>query len=77
MNIQLQNFARQFIKDRLDQLPSSHHRLFQLMYGRDNGKRSTKNAEAMTIEEVVNEVPPEKLDWAMQQVENSIKKLNA
>jgi hypothetical protein len=26
----------------------------------------------MTIEDVVEEVPEEKLDWALQQVENSI-----
>lgn len=75
MNEQLQNFARTQLKDGLARLPESHQRIFKLMYARDNGKRSVVDAEAMLINDVVNALEPEKLDWAMQQVENSIKKL--
>jgi hypothetical protein len=32
--------------------------------------------EACLIEQLVNTMPTEKLDWALSQVENSLKKLN-
>jgi hypothetical protein len=41
------------------------------MYGRNNGKRSVEDAKAMSIRDVVYEIPSEKLDWALSQVENS------
>jgi len=74
MNDQLQSFARKELLDGLAQLPASWQRTFRLMYGRKNGKRSVEDAEIMPIEEVVNEVPEERLDLAMQQIYASIKK---
>ena len=75
MNIQLQEFARQTLKDGLKQLPHDWQNTFKLMYGRNNGKRSVEDAKLMPIESIVEEIPPDKLDWAMQQVKNSIEKL--
>jgi len=65
MNNQLQEFARQTIKDGLSKLPEDWQRKFKLMYGK----------ESMSIEEVVEKMDESKLDWAMQQVEKSLAKL--
>jgi len=67
MNEQLQNFARTEIKNGLAKLSESHHLLFKRMY-------SHKNIEA-NINDVVDAMPEDKLDWAMQQVQRSIDKL--
>ena len=67
MNEQLQNFARTELKNGLARLPESHHLMFKRMY-------SHKNLEA-SINDVVNAMPEDKLDWAMQQVQRSIDKL--
>jgi len=75
MNKQLQDYAREQLKAGLAQLPETWHRTFKLMYGRDNGKRSVEDAVALQINDVVDIMPEDKLDWAMQQVENSLKKL--
>lgn len=75
MNNQLQQFARQQLKDGLAHLSDGNQRTFKLMYGRDDGKRSVEDATAMDISAVVDEMTPEKLDWAMQQVERSLQKL--
>jgi hypothetical protein len=56
-------------------LPDEWQRTFRLMYGRKNGKRSAADAETMSVAEVVAEIPTDKLDWAVQQVENSHRKL--
>jgi hypothetical protein len=75
MNEQLQNFARQTLKDGLAQLPEDWQYKFKLMYGRVGGKRSMEVTKLMSIEMIVNDMPYEKLDWAMVLVENSIRKL--
>lgn len=76
MNNQLQSFARTSLKSDLATLPEGWQRKFKLMYGRAGGMRSVEDSCAMDINEVVDEIPDEKLDWAMQQVDNSIKKLS-
>jgi len=68
MNNQLQNFARDALKLGLARLPESHHKLFKLMY-------SHKKLDA-AINDVVDEIPEDKLDWAMQQVQRTIDKLS-
>ena len=75
MNDQLQNFARQTLNEGLNNLPLDWQNLFKLMYGRNNGKRSVEDSKLMSIQDVINEIPSEKLDWAMQQVQRSIEKL--
>lgn len=72
MNNELQEFARAKLKTDLATLPERMQRTFKLMYGRDNGHRSIENAEAMPINDVVDSMPADKLDWAMQQVSNTL-----
>lgn len=66
MNQMLQTFARQYLKDGLAKLPEGHVDVFRRMY-------SHKNPTAL-IPDVVDRMPVEKLDWAMQQVANSLEK---
>lgn len=68
-------FRRDALKGLLAQLEPKHHRLFKLMYGRDNGRRSAEDACKMDINEVVDLMPADKLDHATRQCENTIKKL--
>ena len=63
MNSQLEQFARQTIKDCLAQLSENNRLLFKRMY-------SHKNLDA-SIDDVVDRIPTDKLDWAMQQVERT------
>lgn len=72
MNEQLRAFAKAELKAGLSQLPESSHRNFKLMYARDEGRRSVEDALAMPIDEVVDLMPDDRLDWAMQQVQRSI-----
>jgi hypothetical protein len=74
MNDALRSFARSTLKEGLAMLSEDHHRRFKLMYARNGGRRSVEDATAMPIDEVVDAMPDENLDWAMQQVENSLKK---
>jgi hypothetical protein len=69
MNESLQRFARDTILNGLRQLPEGHQMVFKRMY-------SHKNLE-LSIEDVVEKMDESKLDWAMQQVDNSLKKLAA
>lgn len=63
MNQHLQEFARNFIKERLKQLPAGQQLVFNRMYAHKNLDRS--------VDEAVDAMPADKLDWAMQQVETS------
>lgn len=74
MNRHLIDFARKYLKDNLAKLPKSWHETFILMYGRDNERRSVEEAKALDINDVVDNMPTDKLDWAMSQVENSLRK---
>lgn len=65
MNSKLQKYARKQIKDGLAKCTEAQVLLFKRMYSH---KDLTKS-----IEEVVEKMPEEKLDWAMEQVENTLK----
>lgn len=67
MNQHLQKFARQWLKDGLAKLPESNHEIFKRMYSHKDLNKP--------INDVVDAMPADKLDWAMQQVENSLRKL--
>lgn len=67
MNEKLQNFARNELKSGLAQLPESWQRTFKLMYGHKNPD--------VNINDIVDKIPAEKLSWAMEQVDKSIKEL--
>lgn len=66
MNETLKNFAREELKKGLSKLPESWQLRFKQMY-------SPKNLNA-DINDVVDNMPEDKLDWAMQQVERSLEK---
>ena len=66
MNAQLQAYARQTIKEGLAQLPDGAQLLFKRMYA--HGRLE------MPINEVVDQMPEDRLDWAMQQVERTLAK---
>lgn len=74
MNEQLQNFARQKLKDDLALLTEDNRKMFRLLYARPRGKLSTDaEIDAADINAVVDAMPAERLDWAMQQVQNTFK----
>lgn len=80
MNAQLERFARQTLKAGLAQLPEGHQRTFKLMYARGKinrgiSERTVEESVAVPINQCVDEMPVEKLDWAMEQVSRSISKL--
>jgi len=68
MNEQLSAFARDTIKRGLQQLPVEQQTMFKRMYA--HGQLSKD------IDAVVDDMPDDKLDWAMQQVQRSIDKLS-
>lgn len=72
MNDKLQQFARQSIKDGLAKLPEKAHQVFKKMYG---GKQSVAECIALDINEVVDSMPENSLDWAMRQVQRSLDKI--
>jgi len=67
MNANLQNYARNEIKNGLSQLPENFQLMFKRMYSHGNLE--------LSIDTIVDNMPDEKLDWAMQQVERSLKKI--
>ena len=66
MNKTVSAFIRDRLKKGLSHLPEDSQHLFKRMY-------SPNNLEA-PIEEVVDHMPDEKLDWALTQVEQSLQK---
>lgn len=66
MNNQIQQFARNTLKEGLAQLSEDQQRLFKRMY-------SHRDLEK-TINAIVDSMPANQLDWAMQQVQNSLDK---
>lgn len=75
MNQQLQDFARAKILEGLSKLPSDWQDKFKLMYGRAGGKRTVDDAKVLPIADVVRDMPADKLDGALTQVDNSLAKL--
>lgn len=66
MNEALQDFARKELINGLKQCTAGQVHLFRQMYAFKNPDRS--------IEQMVEFMPEEKLDWAMKQVARTIKK---
>lgn len=63
MNKTLAAFARREIKDGLKKLPECWQHNFKLMYAK---------RKDLPIDQVVDNMDDEKLDWALTQVENSL-----
>ena len=78
MNDELQKFAREQIKNGLSKLPESNRIIFKKMYsypGWTNNPVDNLSDQKMDINDVVDKMPADKLDWAMQQVSRSLKKM--
>ena len=67
MNKTMREFARNNIKVGLAKLPEKWQMRFKQMYLPDN-----LDAD---VNDVVDATPEEKLDWAMQQIQNSLEKI--
>ena len=67
MNKSISDFTRQQIKEGLKQLPYNWQMMFKRMYSHNN-----LDCDIVTV---VDNMPDEKLDWALSQVENSLKKI--
>ncbi len=82
MNDQLQDFAKQTLKDGLAQCTERQQVVFKLMYSepgepRDRTPEVIAQIKAANIEDVVDGMPAEKQDWAMQQVQGALDKATA
>ena len=67
MNDHIQKFARDFLKDNLVRCTEGQQHRFKQMYA--HGKLD------LTIDEVIDSMEDERLDWAMQQVQRTLDKL--
>jgi len=67
MNKELEEFARSRLKEGLAKLEEKHQYIFKKMYSPNNLDKN--------INQVVDDMPTERLDWAMQQVTRSLEKL--
>ncbi len=79
MNDALNAFARQTLKDGLARCTEAQQAVFRLMYSEptEPGQRTPEvvaRIKAADIEDVVDGIPDEKLDWAMTQVETTLAK---
>lgn len=74
MHHKLETLARQMLKDGLAKCDEKQQELFKLMYARAGGKRSVDQAKAVPINDVVDEMPEDKLSWALTQVERTVDK---
>lgn len=83
MNEKLQKFARDQLKLGLAQLPDSKKLMFKRIYIPwslgiiDQNRKLTEVELSTPINDVVDKLPEDKLDWAMQQVERTIQKLGS
>lgn len=66
MNSKLQTYAREELKEGLNQCTEAQQLLFKRLYSHDNLD--------LSIDEVVDKMPDDKLNWAMQQVERTLAK---
>lgn len=67
MNKTVSDFTREQIKMGLKQLPENWQLMFKRMYSHENLE--------LDLEIIVDNMPDEKQDWALSQVENSLAKL--
>lgn len=74
MNKILRDTAISFLKEHMNKMPEANQCLFKLMYGRNYGKRSVEDAKKLSIDDCIDGMPDDKLDWAMQQVINTERK---
>lgn len=71
MNDRVEQFARGALKDGLAELTVENQNMFRRMYGKQLPDGKGVDFE-VPIDTVVDEMPSAKLDWAMEQVENTL-----
>lgn len=79
MNDTLKAFARQTLKDGLAKCTEGQQLVFKLMYCDPTNPwrrtpEDTTRIKATNVGNVVDNIPDEKLDWAMEQVETTLAK---
>ena len=67
MNDQLQTIARNTLKNDLPQCTEAQQLMFKRMYAHDNLD--------LSIKDIIDQIPEDKLDWAMQQVQRTLIKM--
>lgn len=72
MNKTFATAGRKILKELLVQCTKPQQELFKLMYGRDNNNRSVEDSKAMDINDCVELMDDNKIDWAITQVESTI-----
>ena len=65
MNNTLQSFAKNQLKEGLKQCTEAQQLLFKRMYSHNN--------LTLSIDDVVDKMPEDKLSWAMEQVEKTLR----
>ena len=65
MNEELSTYARTFLKENIAKCTEGEIHVFKKMYSPTN--------PSLDIDKVIDQMPNEKLDWAMDQVKNSLK----
>ena len=66
MNKQLEEFARKTLKDGLSKCTAAQQNIFARMYSHEDTSKD--------VNCIVDDMETEKLDWAMQQIERTLKK---
>lgn len=74
MNSTLSKFARDTLKANLALCTDGERHVFELMYCPRTGRRGENPVLGLSTDEIVDKMPDEKLDWAMQQVERTLAK---
>ena len=67
MNEELSTYARKFLKENIPKCSEGEIHVFKMMYSPVNPQ--------LDIDKVIDQMPDEKLDWAMSQVNNTMKKV--
>jgi len=67
MNEELSTFARNFLKENLPKCTEGQIHVFKQMYSPTQLDHS--------IDQMIDNMPDEKLDWAMSQIKNTLKKI--
>lgn len=75
MNQELADFARDYLKKGLAELTEGNRDKFRMMYAYGPGCRDWETARRKPIEQVVDEMPVDKLSWAMEQVKNTLARM--
>ena len=75
MEVDFYQQAREELICKLALLTPDNHRIFRYMYAGKDRKAPTDEEMKKPIADIVRDMPDEKLDWAVQQVQRSVDNL--